>query len=208
MVADHHPRWRSPRDLGPGKVRRSLGADAFRRRRLSLGARPRRRLPPALAATPDADWPAAPGGARQAPGDLHPARRRPSAPHPLRQRDPHRRPRLLPAVRDAQVRRARLRRRRGAAIAARWRPADWVPVKRRPASRCSPRMADLVVATMGHNTQRDGQVRFIRPHYYRSETILVGPRDFRGRHDDLRGVRSASPSATTRTLSSSRTARD
>lgn len=33
---------------------------------------------------------------------------------------------------------------------------------------------DLVIATMGHNTQRDGQARFIRPHYYRSETILVG----------------------------------
>ena len=36
---------------------------------------------------------------------------------------------------------------------------------------------DLVVATMGHNTQRDGQVRFIRPHYYRSETVLVGRRE-------------------------------
>lgn len=35
---------------------------------------------------------------------------------------------------------------------------------------------DLVVATMGHNTQRDGQVRFIRPHYYQSETALVGRR--------------------------------
>ncbi|MBS0220525.1 MAG: transporter substrate-binding domain-containing protein [Proteobacteria bacterium] len=35
---------------------------------------------------------------------------------------------------------------------------------------------DLVIATMGHNTQRDGQVRFIRPHYYRSETIVVGPK--------------------------------
>lgn len=35
---------------------------------------------------------------------------------------------------------------------------------------------DLVIATMGHNTQRDGQVRFIRPHYYQSETTLVGPR--------------------------------
>jgi polar amino acid transport system substrate-binding protein len=35
---------------------------------------------------------------------------------------------------------------------------------------------DFVVATMGHNTQRDGQVRFIRPHYYQSETIVVGPR--------------------------------
>src|ERR1051326_7252371 len=36
---------------------------------------------------------------------------------------------------------------------------------------------DLVIATMGHNTRRDGRVRFIRPHYYRSETIVVGPRD-------------------------------
>ncbi len=35
---------------------------------------------------------------------------------------------------------------------------------------------DFVIATMGHNTQRDGQVRFIRPHYYQSETIVVGPR--------------------------------
>jgi polar amino acid transport system substrate-binding protein len=33
---------------------------------------------------------------------------------------------------------------------------------------------DVVIATMGHNTQRDGQVRFVRPHYYRSETVLVG----------------------------------
>jgi ABC-type amino acid transport substrate-binding protein/ABC-type amino acid transport system permease subunit len=37
--------------------------------------------------------------------------------------------------------------------------------------------ADLVIATMGDNTQRATQVRFIRPHYYRSETMLVGPRD-------------------------------
>lgn len=35
---------------------------------------------------------------------------------------------------------------------------------------------DLAIATMGHNTQRDGQARFIRPHYYRSETTIVGPR--------------------------------
>jgi len=35
---------------------------------------------------------------------------------------------------------------------------------------------DFVIATMGHNTQRDGQVRFIRPHYYQSETVLVGPK--------------------------------
>ena len=35
---------------------------------------------------------------------------------------------------------------------------------------------DLTIATMGHNTQRDTQVRFIRPHYYQSETIIVGPK--------------------------------
>ncbi len=35
---------------------------------------------------------------------------------------------------------------------------------------------DLTIATMGHNMQRNGQARFIRPHYYQSETILVGPR--------------------------------
>lgn len=35
---------------------------------------------------------------------------------------------------------------------------------------------DLIVATLGHNTARDGEVRFIRPHYYQSETVLVGPR--------------------------------
>ena len=35
---------------------------------------------------------------------------------------------------------------------------------------------DVAIATMGHNTQRDGQARFIRPHYYQSETIMVGPR--------------------------------
>ena len=35
---------------------------------------------------------------------------------------------------------------------------------------------DLVLATMGHNTLRDTQVRFIRPHYYQSETVFVGPK--------------------------------
>lgn len=49
-------------------------------------------------------------------------------------------------------------------------PADRVP-------KVAEGQIDLVIATMGHNTQRDGQVRFIRPHYYRSETILVGPHD-------------------------------
>jgi len=37
--------------------------------------------------------------------------------------------------------------------------------------------ADVVIATMGHNTRRDGEARFIRPHYYRSETIIVAARD-------------------------------
>ncbi len=36
---------------------------------------------------------------------------------------------------------------------------------------------DVVLATMGHNTQRDGQARFIRPHYYQSETVLIGPKE-------------------------------
>jgi polar amino acid transport system substrate-binding protein len=36
---------------------------------------------------------------------------------------------------------------------------------------------DLVIATMGDNTQRESQARFIRPHYYQSETMLVGARD-------------------------------
>ena len=65
----------------------------------------------------------------------------------------------------------------------------WVPV--RAATRISALAegeADLVVATMGHNTQRDAQARFIRPHYYRSETIIVGPRDITVRDwNDLSG---------------------
>lgn len=36
---------------------------------------------------------------------------------------------------------------------------------------------DVAIATMGDNTQRRTQLRFIRPHYYRSETVLVGRRD-------------------------------
>lgn len=35
---------------------------------------------------------------------------------------------------------------------------------------------DLVIATMGHNTVRDANARFILPHYYSSETILIGSR--------------------------------
>ncbi|MHA7851418.1 transporter substrate-binding domain-containing protein [Roseovarius sp.] len=36
---------------------------------------------------------------------------------------------------------------------------------------------DLVIATMGHNTQRDPTVHFLRPHYFQSETILLGAAD-------------------------------
>jgi len=36
---------------------------------------------------------------------------------------------------------------------------------------------DLIIATMGHNTQRDHEVRFVRPHYYQSETALIGPKE-------------------------------
>jgi len=55
---------------------------------------------------------------------------------------------------------------------------EWVHV--RAATRISTLAeggADVVIATMGHNTRRDGQARFIRPHYYSSETIVVGARD-------------------------------
>ena len=55
---------------------------------------------------------------------------------------------------------------------------EFVPV--RPATRISTLAeggADVVIATMGHNTRRDTEARFIRPHYYRSETIIVGPKD-------------------------------
>ena len=36
---------------------------------------------------------------------------------------------------------------------------------------------DLVIATMSHNVQRDGEVRFVRPHYYASQSVVVGARD-------------------------------
>jgi ABC-type amino acid transport substrate-binding protein/ABC-type amino acid transport system permease subunit len=35
---------------------------------------------------------------------------------------------------------------------------------------------DLVIATMGHSVQRSAEVRFIRPHYYISQTVIVGPK--------------------------------
>jgi ABC-type amino acid transport substrate-binding protein/ABC-type amino acid transport system permease subunit len=47
---------------------------------------------------------------------------------------------------------------------------------------------DLVIATTGHNRQRDDQVRFIRPHYYQSRTVVVGAQDRRVTDwDDLGG---------------------
>ena len=55
---------------------------------------------------------------------------------------------------------------------------EWVHV--RAATRISTLAedrVDVVIATMGHNTRRDSQAKFIRPHYYRSETIVVGPRE-------------------------------
>ena len=36
--------------------------------------------------------------------------------------------------------------------------------------------ADLIIATMGHTSQRDSEIRFIRPHYFQSRSVLVGPR--------------------------------
>ncbi|MAC79050.1 MAG: hypothetical protein CML66_13400 [Rhodobacteraceae bacterium] len=53
----------------------------------------------------------------------------------------------------------------------------WIPVK--PATRISTLAeggADVVIATMGHNTRRDAEATFIRPHYYQSETTIVGPK--------------------------------
>jgi polar amino acid transport system substrate-binding protein len=54
---------------------------------------------------------------------------------------------------------------------------------------------DLVIATMSHNVQRDGEVRFVRPHYYASQSVVVGARD-RTVHDwdDLVGQTVCLPS--------------
>lgn len=35
---------------------------------------------------------------------------------------------------------------------------------------------DVVIATTGHTVQRDSQALFVRPHYYRSQTVVVGQR--------------------------------
>ena len=133
--------------------------------------------------------------------------------HPLRQAHPRRRARLLSAVRHARRRDAR----RATRSTSRWPSAAcWASRSSSSASTpppASPLLAedriDLAIATMGHNTQRDGQARFIRPHYYRSETTVVGPRDAAGAGTGrtCRAAPSASPSATARTPSWSRRAR-
>jgi ABC-type amino acid transport substrate-binding protein/ABC-type amino acid transport system permease subunit len=65
---------------------------------------------------------------------------------------------------------------------------DFTAVK--PATRI-PMLADntidLVVATMADNTQRESQVRFVLPHYYQSQTVIVGPRDLHLEHEDIHG---------------------
>lgn len=53
------------------------------------------------------------------------------------------------------------------------------PVLVTPANRMAmlgEQRVDLVIATMGHTLQRDGQARFIRPHYFESRTIILGER--------------------------------
>ncbi len=54
---------------------------------------------------------------------------------------------------------------------------------------------DLVIATMSHNVQRDGELRFVRPHYYESQSVVVGARG-RSVHDwdDLVGQTVCLPS--------------
>lgn len=37
---------------------------------------------------------------------------------------------------------------------------------------------DLTIATMGHTLQRDREVLFVRPHYYQSQTVVVGRKGY------------------------------
>ena len=118
---------------------------------------------------------------------------RPAGRHPVRRAHRGRRARRLSGVRH------RPRRRRRAASSptspARSPPGSGSrPVFRRVTS--ANRIAalgeggvDLVIATMGHTSQRDGEIRFIRPHYFQSRTVLVGPHGAaRRRLDDLAGA--------------------
>ena len=34
---------------------------------------------------------------------------------------------------------------------------------------------DVLLATLGHTTSRDGQASFVRPHYYSSRSVVIGP---------------------------------
>ena len=38
---------------------------------------------------------------------------------------------------------------------------------------------DVVLSTLGHTTQRDSQITFVRPHYYASQTEITGDRNIR-----------------------------
>jgi polar amino acid transport system substrate-binding protein len=38
---------------------------------------------------------------------------------------------------------------------------------------------DMVIATMGHTLQRDREAVFVRPHYYQSQTIVLGAKSLR-----------------------------
>lgn len=37
---------------------------------------------------------------------------------------------------------------------------------------------DVTIATMGHTVQRDSEVLFVRPHYYQSQTVVVGRKEY------------------------------
>ncbi len=61
---------------------------------------------------------------------------------------------------------------------------DVTPVTR--ISALSDDQIDLVIATMGHNSTRDANARFIRPHYYSSQTVVIGPKRLEiGSWDDM-----------------------
>jgi polar amino acid transport system substrate-binding protein len=63
---------------------------------------------------------------------------------------------------------------------ARVKPATRIPM-------LADNTIDLVIATMADNTQRESQARFIRPHYYQSQTVIVGSHDLRIKDEDIRG---------------------
>lgn len=62
----------------------------------------------------------------------------------------------------------------GAMLGVKVEFVDVTPVTR--ISALSDGRIDLVIATMGHNSTRDANARFIRPHYYSSQTVVIGPR--------------------------------